>query len=97
MYSHKIVGFRLHENLETEGCLKALKQALLQRGNKDEPLIHHSDRGCQYCNHSYTGLLQRNGVEISMGEAGNPYENAVVERVNGILKDELTSMEYLIR
>lgn len=87
LYSRKIVGFHIHENLETEGPLKALNQALRQR-KRTEELIHHSDRGGQYCSYAYTELLQGQGITISMGEAGNPYENAVAERINGILKHE---------
>lgn len=51
-------------------------------------MIHHSDRGIQYCSKDYTKLLQKNGIKISMAEKGNPYENAIAERVNGILKIE---------
>ena len=88
-YSHKIVGWCLNETLETKGPLLALKMALEQRIIK-HPLIHHSDRGVQYCCHDYTNLLNNlnNAIKISMTENGDPYENALAERVNGILKGE---------
>lgn len=93
LYSHKIVGYYLSENLKTEGPLIALKSAIKNRNFKGRKLIHHSDKGIQYCSHLYTNLLKKNGISISMAEAGNPYENAVAERVNGILKEEF-SLEF---
>lgn len=88
-YSHKIVGWHLSETLETKGPLLALIKALAQRTTK-HALIHHSDRGVQYCSHDYTNLLDgsSNTIKISMTENGDPYENALAERVNGILKVE---------
>jgi transposase InsO family protein len=88
-YSHKIVGWHLNETLETKGPLLALNMALAQRTTK-RALIHHSDRGVQYCCHDYTNLLSHpnNQIKISMTENGDPYENALAERVNGILKGE---------
>ena len=62
--------------------------AFAQRQFKSRPLIHHSDRGFQYCSDEYTNLLKENNVRISMTQSYDPYENAVAERVNGILKDE---------
>ncbi len=93
LYSHKIVGYCLHHDLKTEGALKAIKAALKQRQYPERKLIHHSDKGIQYCCHRYTKTLKSWGVEISMAEAGNPYENAVAERINGILKNEF-SLDY---
>jgi putative transposase len=87
-YSRKIVGYCLYPTLKSEGPLQALDMALGQYGNSGN-LIHHSDRGCQYCCQQYTGLLQTKGIRISMTEKGDPYENAIAERVNGILKGEL--------
>jgi transposase InsO family protein len=87
-YSRKIVGYHVHETLETEGPLRALRMALKHRDRRETMLIHHSDRGIQYCSETYVGLLRRNGIQISMSAPGNPYENAVAERVNGILKSE---------
>lgn len=88
LYSHKIVGYYLSEDLKTEGALNALKGALQKRMYPERKLIHHSDKGIQYCSYIYTDLLRSKDINISMAEAGNPYENAVAERVNGILKDE---------
>jgi putative transposase len=87
VYSRKIVGWDVNMSLAVEGAVKAVKKAISQcSGTKN--LIHHSDRGIQYCCHAYTGLLKKNGIKISMGEAGNCYDNAIAERVNGILKHE---------
>ena len=88
LYSKKIVGWELYPNLKTAGPLNALKRALRARRYPQRQLIHHSDRGVQYCSHEYTKILMNKKIEISMAETGNPYENAVAERVNGILKDE---------
>ena len=88
-YSHKIVGYCLWENLKRDGTIKALKMAtnsLLERGSNS--LIHHSDRGLQYCSKDYIDLLTLDAISISMTENGDPYENAIAERVNGILKGE---------
>lgn len=85
--SRNIVGYDLSMSLSIDGALRALRMAL--DGVADpRGLIHHSDRGIQYCSHDYTSLLLSNNCRISMGEAGNPYDNAVAERVNGILKYE---------
>ena len=87
MYSRKIVGYDLSNSLELNGCVRALKKALYQA--KDiKQLIHHSDRGIQYCSNVYTQILKRNRIDISMTEEKHCYENALAERVNGILKDE---------
>ena len=88
-YTHEIVGYALHDTLDTEGPLRALSMALMSRP-KDalRGLIHHSDRGCQYCCQEYVRKLQEHGILISMTDKGDPYENAVAERVNGILKTE---------
>jgi len=87
-YSHKIVGFYLSKDLSAKGSLKALKMALSNNANR-AGLIHHSDRGVQYCCDAYVNLLQSNEIKISMTESGDPRENAVAERLNGILKQEL--------
>ncbi len=87
VYSRKIVGYHLSMDLSARGSVAAMKMAL-KRVPETEGLIHHSDRGIQYCCEEYVELLQENKVKISMGEAGNPYENAIAERVNGILKNE---------
>lgn len=88
LYSRKIVGHHLSHSLAKEGCIKALRMALGQRKDKTLGLIHHSDRGFQYCSHAYVNILKSNNAEISMAAKGNCYENATAERVNGILKEE---------
>jgi putative transposase len=85
--SKKIMGHALSTNLGLEGSVSALRQALSNRIT-DKPLIHHSDRGYQYCSKEYVSILQENQIQISMTNNGDPYENAIAERVNGILKDE---------
>lgn len=86
-YSRKIVGFHLGDSLESIGCQNALEKALGQLPSNRFP-IHHSDRGCQYCCHEYVNQLRRRGLSISMTEENHCYENAMAERVNGILKQE---------
>jgi len=86
-YSRKIVGYDISDSLELDGCLRALSTAIQAAGNLNE-LIHHSDRGFQYCSNPYTALLHQKGIKISMAAKGDCYENALAERVNGILKDE---------
>jgi putative transposase len=86
-YSRKIVGHRSGETLETGETSQALHQALEDLPEGVYP-IHHSDRGCQYCSHEYVGQLQARGLGISMTEADHCAENALAERVNGILKQE---------
>ncbi|WP_317166386.1 IS3 family transposase [Yeosuana marina] len=87
MYSRKIVGYDLSDSLELKGCVRALNKAIYQTKNINH-LIHHSDRGIQYCSNVYTQILKRNKIDISMTEENHCYENAIAERVNGILKDE---------
>jgi transposase InsO family protein len=87
-YSKKIMGYHIHPTLEAEGSLKALRMALKNRSHRETKLIHHSDRGIQYCCGEYIALLERNGIQISMSAPGNPCENAVAERVNSTVKTE---------
>jgi len=87
-YSKKIMGYQVHPTLEAEGSLGALRMALKNRSHRETRLIHHSDRGKQYSCEEYVQLLELNGILISMSAPGNPYENAVAERVNGIVKTE---------
>lgn len=87
LYSRKIVGYDLSDSLELSGCLKALSKAF-RKSRSVRGLIHHSDRGVQYCSNQYVAALKKRGVSISMTEENHCYENAVAERVNGILKDE---------
>jgi putative transposase len=84
VYSRKIVGYHVNTTLELEGTMKALKEAY----KHGTPEVHHSDRGSQYCSYRYTRELKKKEVKISMTEDGNCYENAIAERINGILKNE---------
>jgi putative transposase len=87
-YSHKIMGYSIAENMEGKHTLKALQMALKNRTKPTPDLIHHSDRGMQYCSAEYTGLLRQSDIKISMTQTGDPLENAVAERLNGIVKNE---------
>lgn len=87
LYSRKIVGYDVSDSLELAGCLRALKKALRHARHAPD-LTHHSDRGSQYCSHQYVNELKKRNIKISMTEENHCYENAVAERVNGILKDE---------
>lgn len=92
-YSRKIVGFYLNKTLEAMGSITALKMALSNCSDTSR-LIHHSDRGVQYCSADYVKLLQDKSMQISMTENGDPLENAIAERINGILKEELLQVNY---
>jgi putative transposase len=87
-YSKRIMGHCLHPTLEAKGTIMALKMALSNRQKPENKLIHHSDRGTQYCCLDYVTLLQEADIGVSMTENGDPYENPVAERVNGILKGD---------
>lgn len=87
MYSRKIVGYDISDSLELEGCMRALKTALA-KARPAAGLVHHSDRGIQYCSNQYVEELKKRKIKISMTEENHCYENALAERVNGILKDE---------
>jgi putative transposase len=87
LFSRKIVGYDISDSLEAEGCKRALKRALSLVKESSE-IIHHSDRGIQYCCKEYIKILKGRKMEISMAAKGDCYENAVAERVNGILKGE---------
>ena len=89
-YSREIVGYSVGDSLETRYPLEALEMALNRYAGEDlSGLIHHSDRGLQYASFAYTELLKKHGVRISMTERGNPKDNAIAERVNGTIKNEL--------
>lgn len=88
-YSKKIVGHYLSESMEADGGVQALRMALSGVDwQKRTGMIHHSDRGVQYCSHNYVKLLEGSKMLISMTQNGYPYENAIAERVNGVLKQE---------
>lgn len=92
-YSRKIVGFHVSDNMRVGSAVVALQKALEQKP-ADAIVIHHSDRGLQYCSNEYVTLLQQHHARISMTQNGDPYENALAERVNGILKTELIAASY---
>ncbi|MDY0932814.1 IS3 family transposase [Chryseobacterium sp. CFBP8996] len=93
-YSKKIVGHNVAENLNTESSLIALKKALRNKKVNLESLIHHSDRGLQYCSNEYQRILEKHHLKCSMTQNSDPYENAVAERINGILKQEFDIDKY---
>lgn len=87
-YSKKIMGYKLDNHMKTSLCVDALKMAIKNRKYTNKKIIHHSDRGFQYCNPKYTDFAEKNGIIMSMTEQYDPYENAVAERVNRTLKYE---------
>ena len=93
VYSHKVVGYHLGEDLCASGCVKALDMAL-EDLPESHTLIHHSDRGIQYCSTEYVEILQNRKISISMTQTSDPRDNAIAERLNGILKDELFDETY---
>ena len=90
MYSRMVVGWKVADNMRDDNAIDALKMALrgMNPQYKEMPVIHHSDRGSQYCSLDYVKLMKKHSMEISMTEGGNPRENSVAERVNGIIKNE---------
>jgi len=86
-FSRKIVGYHVHDSLQTEPVGRALKMALSDR-QTSRPLVHHSDRGIQYCSDHYQAIHQRHNIRCSMTDGYDCYQNALAERVNGILKQE---------
>ena len=92
-YSRKIVGFHVSDDMKVSAAVLALKKALAQKP-PETIVIHHSDRGIQYCSSEYVNLLQQHNAMISMTNNGDPLENALAERVNGILKTELINSFY---
>lgn len=87
-YSRKVVGYHVNDRATAAFCLVALDQALAQWLDRTHPLIHHSDRGIQYCSYDYTDRLKDNGILISMTQNGDPLENPIAERINGIFKGD---------
>ncbi len=92
-YSRKIVGFHVSDDMKVSSAIVALQKALYQKP-PETIVIHHSDRGIQYCSSEYVSLLQKSNALVSMTQSGDPLENAIAERVNGILKTELISSYY---
>ncbi len=95
-YSKFIMGYNVSENLNTESCIRALQKAVKGRRYTSQTLIHHSDKGIQYCSNEYQKTLSENDLQCSMTESYDPYQNAVAERVNGILKQEFLIDEYKV-
>lgn len=87
-YSRKIVGYHVADTMEAVESVATLKMAIKTLKTSAEGLIHHSDRGSQYCSSAYVNILKKKGIKISMTENGDPLENAIAERVNGIIKGE---------
>ena len=94
-YSKKIMGYDVSQSLATESSLNALNMAIKQR-KQDGKLIHHSDRGLQYCSNDYQRVLKEGKITPSMTESYDPYANAIAERVNGILKQEFLLEDYQV-
>ena len=90
--SRRIVGHHVHASLHTAGCLAALAQAVRGAGRAATGCVHHSDRGSQYASDAYQAALHAAGLRCSMTDGYDCYQNALAERVNGILKDELLFM-----
>ena len=96
-YSKKIMGFDLSDSLKQEGAINALKMAFRHRSYLNENLIHHSDRGLQYCLYEYQKILSKHKTVCSMTKNSDPYENAIAERVNGILKSEFNLEKHALK
>lgn len=94
LFSRKILGFKVSENLSAKSAVEALAMAIKNMTEIDNT-IHHSDRGIQYCSHEYTRLLKSNGIAISMTENSDPLENAVAERINKTVKEEFTEEKQI--
>jgi putative transposase len=90
-WSRKITGYHLSQQLKAQGCIIALNKSIasLTTPAGQRNLIHHSDRGIQYCCEAYVAILQKNNIRISMTQSGSPYDNAIAERINGILKHHM--------
>jgi putative transposase len=94
MYSRKILGYCISEDLKTKSAMKALRMAISNM-SETKGSIHHSDRGIQYCSHEYTKYLRKNEMQISMTENGDPLENPIAERINRTIKEEFTNEKTL--
>lgn len=94
-YSKQIMGYHLSDHLKATGPIEALKMAIRHRRYPKRKLMHHSDKGVQYCCHAYIDLLKKHEIAISMTSKYDPYENAVAERINGTIKNEFNLDEGL--
>lgn len=88
VYSRRIMGYAIADSMDTGNMKKAFEMAIKNRKYPSSQLIHHSDRGLQYCSHEYVQIAVENNIKISMTENGDPYENALAERMNRTLKEE---------
>jgi len=88
VFSRKIMGYAIADNMEAVEMKKAFQMAIKNRENSHTRLIHHSDRGLQYCSAEYTSISKANNISISMTENSDPYENALAERMNKTMKEE---------
>lgn len=102
-YSKKIMGYHLADHLKATGPIEALKMAIKNRLYPKRKLMHHSDKGVQYCCDAYIALLNKHEIQISMTSKYDPYENAIAERINGTIKNEfnldrgLPNYKYAVR
>lgn len=96
-YSRKIVGWHLSKDLTAQGCLRAMEMAIAGSKKPLVGLLHHSDRGVQYCCHEYMWLLKKNQIKVSMTENGDPYENALAERMNRTIKEEMLQNRAFVK
>jgi len=87
-YSRKIMGYNVSDSMEASQSIKALKMAIKNRKYLSNNIIHHSDRGLQYCSYEYVNLANKNNIQMSMTEQSDPYENALAERMNRTIKEE---------
>lgn len=94
LFSRKILGYNVSNNLSAKSGVKALRMALRNMSDTNDT-IHHSDRGIQYCSHKYTKILKDNNIKISMTENSDPLENAVAERINKTIKEEFTEEKQI--
>jgi putative transposase len=95
-YSKKIVGYDVSTSLDVSGSARALQKAIKARVYKSDDIIHHSDRGLQYCSNEYQAILTKHKIKCSMTESYDPYTNAVAERINGILKAEFIAENNIL-
>jgi putative transposase len=93
-YTRKIMGYKMSQTMEASATKEALQMAINNRSYK-ESLIHHSDRGLQYCSKEYVELAESNGMQMSMTEQSDPYENALAERMNRTIKEEFGLNEVI--
>lgn len=92
-YSKRILGYRLAPNMDSSHAVNSLQDAIANSCQPLDGLIHHSDRGLQYCSHAYVNILKQHQIAVSMTESGDPLDNAIAERINGILKEEYINVE----